>query len=160
MTMLERFESKYEPIPESGCWIWTACQHELGYGYFHTSKEYSTRKMDYAHRVSWYLYKGEKPPDNLLVCHKCDVPQCVNPAHLFLGTIGDNMRDMVSKQRWSRGKIKLSEKDVVEIMKLRKSGIPVLTIAKQFGISKSHCSRVSRGFHSNQSKLRINYGTI
>lgn len=55
-----------------------------------------------AHRVAYYLHSGIDPAD-LLVCHECDNPPCTNPAHLFLGTDQDNIRDRNAKGRQARG---------------------------------------------------------
>lgn len=79
------------------CWLWLGVRNDRGYG----SLQFR-RRVEGAHRVAWMLFQGEIPPD-LHVCHHCDCPACCNPAHLFLGTRRDNMRDMLRKERgvWS-----------------------------------------------------------
>jgi hypothetical protein len=93
--METRFESKFERITESGCWIWTASMNKKGYGRYHETGGESGFTL--AHRASWKMNKGPIP-DGLLVCHRCDVPQCVNPDHLFLGTHKDNLYDAIKKK--------------------------------------------------------------
>jgi hypothetical protein len=93
MTPLERFERKYIPVTESGCWIWLGGLQGKGYGQF-TLKN----KRVKAHRFSFEQFVGEIP-DGMLVCHHCDVMCCVNPAHLFVGTNSDNMSDCANKGR-------------------------------------------------------------
>src|SRR5690348_11100206 len=100
-------------------WLWRGGIDRLGYG---TTKG----KHPKAHRLAWELFNGPIP-DGMNVLHKCDVRNCVNPDHLFIGTQLDNMRDMVSKGRWrpsgvmgeSHGNSKLSEADVTEMRRLR-----------------------------------------
>lgn len=82
--------------------------------------------------------------------HRCDTPACCNPAHLFLGTHAENMRDMVRKGRQARGRrvfgnAKLREEDVVEIRRLKRSGVSQNEIARAFGITKSSVSYIVRG---------------
>jgi len=93
MTTQKRFEDKIERITESGCWVWMAYVDKDGYGIFRFNG-----KMQRAHRVSYALHI-KQPPEDLLVCHSCDNPSCVNPNHLFLGTDQDNVVDRDKKGR-------------------------------------------------------------
>lgn len=79
------------------CWLWTAAIGRLtGYGQFCVF-----RRPIKAHRFAWVLTRGPIP-DGLFVCHHCDVRHCVNPAHLWLGTNLENMRDAQAKGRLRR----------------------------------------------------------
>ena len=98
-SVLERFENRYIPEPNSGCWLWIAGQSSAGYGYF----RYEGRNQT-AHRVSHLLFKGFIE-EGLDACHSCDNPSCVNPDHLFKGTRSDNMKDCVAKGRFENAKV-------------------------------------------------------
>lgn len=91
---IERLMAKVEPVTESGCWIWTGHTYGIGYGSIVID---GTRVP--AHRAAYTEFVGEIP-EGMLVCHRCDVPACCNPDHLFLGTYKDNMRDCVTKGRF------------------------------------------------------------
>jgi len=85
---LESFEKN-----SNGCWLWKEALGHDGYG-----ELYAFGKRVAAHRFSYELFK-EKIPENLCVCHKCDIPNCVNPEHLWLGTSAENTEDSVKKGR-------------------------------------------------------------
>lgn len=76
-----------------GCWEWTGPRLPRGYGVIRADG-----RQTYAHRVSWLLHFGPIP-DRAFVLHHCDNPPCVNPAHLWVGSQADNVRDMIAKGR-------------------------------------------------------------
>ena len=88
------------PEPNSGCILWIGAANVRGYG--HISVRRPTKKTFYAHRISYELSNGPIP-EGLEVLHSCDVPSCVNPRHLVLGTRLDNAKDAVKKGRTAKG---------------------------------------------------------
>jgi hypothetical protein len=87
----ERFWAKVDKTET--CWMWTASKDRRGYGKFCVQ-----RKIVPAHRYAYSLAHGAIP-HGLFVCHKCDVPSCVNLEHLWLGSPSDNTADMIKKNR-------------------------------------------------------------
>lgn len=129
-TLMERFEEKYCPEPNTGCWLWTANTRGR-YGRMWDGEGYSS-----AHKISYRLYRGEVP-ERVCVCHTCDTPTCVNPEHLFLGTVQDNMTDKVKKGRHTFGtkhpKVKLT--DDLALAVYREEGFQ-REVAALYGISQ------------------------
>lgn len=114
-TLTVRFWSKVFKLglAEGSCWVWQGCKTKQGYGKIHVSIKdgprakdgRSGRKMVFAHRLSWEMANGQIP-EGLDVLHDCpggDNPSCVNPAHLKVGTHGDNMADASFKGQIPRG---------------------------------------------------------
>lgn len=90
--MINRLLAKSIPEPMSGCWIWIGAQVPRGYG---TIERLRTTKgirggTISAHRASWIAFRGEIPP-NLVVDHKCRNRACINPDHLQLVTLRENI---------------------------------------------------------------------
>lgn len=130
----ERF-FRFISIVENGCWNWTGCTIR-GYGAFQLEG-----KVIKAHRLSWILHKGAIP-NGLLVCHTCDNPLCVNPAHLFIGTNKDNVadREVKGRNRPPQGTNHWAAKLTLEIIKemrcVRESeGVSYQRLGKRFGVS-------------------------
>ncbi len=90
----ERFWSKVDKAGPDECWLWTGALNNKGYGCVGVNGAHSKC----SHRVSYELLVGPIPEDKH-VLHRCDVPNCVNPSHLFLGTQTDNMQDAARKGR-------------------------------------------------------------
>lgn len=119
---------------DTECWLWQGAIGNHGYGYFGSG---GTSHL--AHRVSYLIHYGELP-DDLCVLHRCDVRQCVNPAHLFLGDRTENAIDKVSKGRQTRGSdfshSKLTEPDVKAIRALHAEGQGYRRIARRFNVTR------------------------
>jgi len=94
------FMSHVDKIDE-GCWIWTGSRRGVAVKNGHYGGFWKDGKSLLAHRASYEFFVGPIP-EGMFVLHKCDVPLCVNPAHLWLGTQTDNMRDAIRKRRLDR----------------------------------------------------------
>ena len=94
----KRFWTKVDQRGETDCWVWLGSTNQDGYGRFNVYCLVKHNKLVQAHRFAYETRHGEIPT-GLAVLHTCDHPACCNPAHLFLGTQSDNMRDMHKKRR-------------------------------------------------------------
>lgn len=155
---IERFEYYVDKNGANGCWLWNGGRTKWGgrkgrvrgviinyYGMF----DFRGKKWG-AHRVSYTLYKSEIP-EGFSVCHKCDNSICVNPEHLFLGTQKENILDCMSKGRWNGLKgeecswSKLTEKNILDAIQLRKQGYSINKIAETLGVPFGALDHVYKG---------------
>lgn len=94
MTKMEKFllgiVKKPGPL-ETACWLWRGKGATYGFLYFRG-------RLQSAHKAALELH-GVEVPTGMVICHKCDVPGCCNPDHLFVGTYQDNSDDMKRKGR-------------------------------------------------------------
>lgn len=138
-------------VDGNGCFIMTSHCHDSS-GYPRFSLYGRPTKVS---RHIWEECFGEIP-NGLCVCHTCDNRACINPEHLWLGTVGDNTRDMIQKGRHARaaargeqsGRAILTESNVILARNLYKRGSrdygkPAL--AKRFGVSHTAVSAAIRG---------------
>jgi hypothetical protein len=126
------------------CWLWTAGADNRGYGQV---KVRGNQRG--AHREAYEATNGPGSAGGLVVRHKCDVPRCVNPAHLEIGTHADNSRDRDERGRTAKGEAvataKLTDADVLAIRSAyvfgsRTHGLPAL--GRLFGVHHSQISKV------------------
>jgi hypothetical protein len=138
-TLEQRFFSRFAKL-ENGCWQWRSHTDKDGYGVLPGDSK-NTR----AHRLSYEIHNGPIP-NEMVVCHKCDNPGCVNPNHLFVGTIKDNAQDALKKSRHyvgeKNGRSKLTEENVKEILHSSLNG---QQLADKFGVTRSTVNCVRRG---------------
>lgn len=139
---IELFWAKVAVRGLDECWNWLGGKNGSGYGSF-----YNWRM---AHRVSYEIHFGPIPK-GMCVCHSCDNKSCCNPAHLWLGTYGDNSLDAGRKGRISNNhpigilnpKAKIDESSVIKIRRLYATGkYRQVDLATQFGITQTEVSKI------------------
>ncbi len=141
-------------IDARGCWLWQGATSDNGYGTI-----IKDRKYERAHRLSYEIFVGPVPAGQV-VRHKCDVTNCINPAHLAVGTQADNIRDAVSRgrhaHRESHPAAKLTEMKVAEIRRLAATGMSQGKIGAAFGIRQQQVSKIVTGQHwPNQKEKAV-----
>ena len=136
--MRARFEAKVVVNLETGCHEWCGVVNSRGYGQLRMDG-----KLDYAHRIAWRLRRGNIP-EGLRVLHHCDNTLCVNPAHLFVGTQLDNIRDMWEKGRQPKHLGLLSDEERLEHRRESR---------RQWGAkNKAHIAKYNREYNRRRSK--------
>lgn len=145
-----KFWTKVNIARHDECWLWTAATESNGYGRIKING-----KNESSHRISYAIFNGGVPK-GLAICHSCDVRNCVNPRHLWCGTLEDNNRDMCDKGRNSVNHLrfriygdpmalitsaKLSESEVRKIREEFSGGVTVAELAVKFNVGKSSIYR-------------------
>jgi hypothetical protein len=125
------------------CWEWTGKLDSHGYGYIMREG-----KMSLAHRIAWLFGHGCVPPRTVCVLHHCDNRKCVNPAHLFLGSRGDNNKDRARKGRSNpiRGKAHRWARITEEQARAIKNAFGTCAeISRVYGVSANHVHSIRKG---------------
>jgi hypothetical protein len=121
---MEKFWARVKK--EDGCWKWLGRSLPKGRGYMWWNGKNIT-----APRIMWEVTHGAAPPKGHSVCHSCDNPNCVNPAHLWLGTQSANLEDAASKKRIG----KMTPELVRQMRAEHKAGASMRAIARKYGMS-------------------------
>lgn len=146
-SLLRRFWEKVEKGP--GCWEW-AGRLDGGYGRIASGSPVSGTLVHYrAHRLSWEVANAIPVPSGMQVLHLCDNPSCVNPDHLEIGTVGENMRQKVERGRSLFGEKNprsvLREGLVAEIRRAVRRGASYTSLAKEYGLTSVSVGNAARG---------------
>lgn len=141
------WERVFALTEDSGdCKIFTGHKDECGYGRIRGEN----KKLVRVHRAVWERDHGPIPPGKE-VCHKCDIRACINPAHLFLGTHAENIRDMDLKGRRralvgsQQACAVLHEMDIPTIRKRLASGETSASIGRSYGVSEEMIRHIKKG---------------
>lgn len=137
-----RLEGRIEPDLNSGCWLWSGSANHQGYGLISVANQ-----MRSTHRFAYEVANGSIPT-GMMVCHRCDTPACVKPAHLFLGTAQNNTDDRMAKGRHNPARGERAGFSVLTEDQVRESRLLKLTPAEmsdRYGIVQSGATRALRG---------------
>ncbi|MFB6873710.1 HNH endonuclease [Streptomyces sp. NPDC056323] len=130
------------------CWLWTGGKSGQ-YGQL----QYQRCRL-LAHRFSWQLANATPCPEGLVIRHRCDNPPCVNPDHLEVGSVAQNVRDAYGRGRRTgpktlRGTMRpnavLNDESVAQLRRAARSGISIRSLAKEIGASYQVTYRAVRG---------------
>jgi HNH endonuclease len=125
-----RYDIKYSPEPNSGCWLWLASVDKYGYGY---GRLRHNGKWTYAHIVEWEKVNGPVP-EGMELDHKCKIKPCCNPSHLELVTHAINVQRAA----------KLTIKDVLEIRKRCELGESYESLGLHYNVDKQHIYAIAK----------------
>lgn len=141
-------------VTESGCWEWNGAKDGYGYGQLAVNRGRPWK----AYRIAYEAWV-KIPEANMDICHTCDNPPCMNPAHLFEGTRQVNVDDMVSKRRQANGENKashkLTDKEVQDLKDMKATAaFTHKEIAARFGVSATLVSLIVNGHRRKEKTFK------
>lgn len=136
--LIARFWRYTDKKAPGDCWLWKGAR-KGGKG-----SDYGSLDRVRAHRLSWMIHSDQWDlPSSVFICHRCDVPLCVNPSHLFAGSHADNMADMVAKGRArSVMQPKLSRASIIELSRFEGHA---QVAADRYGVSLATAQAIMSG---------------
>lgn len=127
----------------SGCWLWCGTLLDNGYG-----RVMKSGNPVGAHRMSLYLWRGFSLTSDLIVCHRCNNPRCINPEHLYAGTPRSNALDAIAAGNWvdnngeKSGLARLTNENAMTIRKRYRAGEMQKDLATEYGVHKNTIWRI------------------
>lgn len=150
---IERFWNYTDKNGPNGCWEWTGCLNDAGYGVLGRG---GSKRIIRAHRLAWLIMEGEIP-EGMCLCHKCDNRKCVNTSHMFVGTRKDNNLDGRNKGRMSKPPVRLgvdNNKAKLTPDKVRRirneyaaGGTSHRKLGRKYGLDHSQIGHIVSGQH-------------
>lgn len=152
--VIARFWAHVNRSGPSDCWLWLGSAPRGTYGQIYAGRRDKRQTTLLVHRLSWVLAHQRAIPKGLHVCHTCDVPRCVNPAHLFIGTPKQNLDDAIRKGRlvYGRGARKLSLADYRLILTTDARGVD---LARHLGVSEVSIARIRMGIQGAVLRAQV-----
>lgn len=146
LTPEQRFWARVQRGGETQCWPWEGSTGKKGHGEFFVSPEQGRVP---AHAYALEIASGQRCPEGLEACHRCDNPPCCNPRHIYYGTRQQNVDDMWARERTPRGsartQAKLDEASVLSIRQRFAAGETSTRLAVEYGVSDSLISYIVNG---------------
>lgn len=136
-------ENMYEPITESGCWIWMRTVNSGGYG------NLKVKGKTFSSNRAAYIDEHGSIPEGLWVLHTCDCRLCVNPAHLYAGTHQDNMDDKRARERTHN--IKYRKEFKRDLTERFLGGEKQVDLAKELDMPQSQISSLISSYRNNKA---------
>lgn len=148
-----RFWEQANPTADvTKCWLWGGAINESGYGKMCLKRPYSylqgVGRTVMTHRLAYAMYY-KNDPGELVVRHRCDTPQCINPHHLILGTVADNNADKKQRGGYFKGghlkRVYLDENQVRTVRRRVEAGDSRRKIAREMSTSHKVISNIATG---------------